>query len=271
MKLGLIGYGTIAAELLATLQREAQAPLAQLVCLARPEGAARAAALLERHAALAADRRVVHTATDLAGLDLVVECAGQNALKVHGPAVLTSGVDLIVASVGALADDAFHTTLRAAAARGHARIHLPAGAVGGIDALKAAQLAGLDEVLYRGRKPPAAWKGTPAEALLNLDALHDTRVFFSGSAREAARSYPKNANVAGIIALAGLGFDRTRVELAADPTITRNVHEIEFRSRAGTVALRIENAPAPDNPKTSLGTAHSLARVVLNAASPLVI
>ncbi|MEW6640345.1 MAG: aspartate dehydrogenase [Pseudomonadota bacterium] len=271
MKLGLIGYGTIAAELLATLQRAAPAPLDNLVCLARAEGAARAATLLDRHAALAPERRVVQTADDLAGLDLVVECAGQGALKAHGPAVLAAGIDLVVASVGALADDAFHTALRDAAVRGRARIHLPAGAVGGIDALKAAQLAGLNDVLYRGRKPPAAWKDTPAEALLNLDALSDARVFFSGSAREAARGYPKNANVAAIVALAGLGFDRTRVELAADPAIARNVHEIEFRSRAGTVAIRIENAPAPDNPKTSLGTAHSLARVVLNAASPLVI
>ncbi|MGO4712839.1 aspartate dehydrogenase [Bradyrhizobium sp. 2TAF24] len=271
MTLGLIGYGTIATELLATLQREVQAPLARLVCLARPEGAARATALLDRHAALATDRRVVHRTTDLAGLDLVVECAGQDALRAHGPAVLTAGIDLIVASVGALADDAFHTALRDAAVHGHARIHLPAGAVGGIDALKAAQLAGLDDVLYRGRKPPAAWKGTPAENLLDLDDLDGPRVFFTGSAGEAARSYPKNANVAAIVALAGLGFDATRVELAADPAIARNVHEIEFRSRAGTVAIRIENAPAPDNPRTSLGTAHSLARAVLNATAPLVI
>ncbi|MBR1218802.1 aspartate dehydrogenase [Bradyrhizobium sp. U87765 SZCCT0131] len=271
MKLGLIGYGTIATELLATLQRAAPAPFTRLVCLARPDGAARAAALLDRHADLAREHGVVHAADELAGLDLVVECAGQAALAAHGPAVLAGGADLVIASVGALADDGFHAALRAAAQRGNARIHLPAGAVGGIDALKAAQLAGLDDVLYRGRKPPAAWKGSPAEGLLNLDALRDARVFFSGSAREAARSYPKNANVAAIVALAGLGFDATRVELAADPAIARNVHEIEFRSRAGTVAIRIENAPAPDNPRTSLGTAHSLARAVLNATAPLVI
>ncbi len=271
MNLGLIGYGAIATELLTTLHREAPARFDSLICLARREGEVRATALLRTHADIAATCRVVSDTHDLAGLDLVVECAGREAVEVHGAAVLASGVDLVVASVGALADDAVHATLRAAALRGNARLHLPAGAVGGIDALKAAQLAGLDDVIYRGRKPPAAWKGTPAESLLNLDALREARVFFSGSAREAARSYPKNANVAAIVALAGIGFDRTRVELAADPTIVRNIHEIEFRSQAGAVSIHIENAAMPDNPKTSLSTAHSLARAVLNAASPVVI
>jgi aspartate dehydrogenase len=148
---------------------------------------------------------------------------------------------------------------------------LPAGAVGGIDALGAAKLSGLEEVTYTGRKPPLAWKGTAAEALLDLGALTEPATFFEGTAREAAMQYPQNANVAATVALAGAGFDATRVRLVADPTIARNLHEVSVRSAAAEFSIRLEGRPSPSNPKTSLTAGYSMAREVLNRARPVVV
>jgi aspartate dehydrogenase len=270
LRLGVIGYGAIAAELFTALRGDDPLPLAELRCIARRGAEDRAAELLALHPGLAARTGVTTGDDGFAGLDVVVECAGHEALHQHGERVLDSGADLVVASVGALADEALHRTLLDAAARG-GRMHLAPGAIGGIDLLVASRLAGLSEVTYRGRKPPHAWRGTPAEPLIGEAPLAAPLTFYRGDAGEAARSYPKNANVAATVALAGLGFARTRVELVADPGISRNVHEIEWTSRAGRAAIRIENEPSPANPKSSLGVAYSLARTVRNLAGAVVI
>lgn len=185
----------------------------------------------------------------------VVEAAGRQALAQHGPGVLRAGVALVAASVGALADDALLEELRSAARAGDARLHLPSGAVGGIDALAALPEATLS---YRGAKPPHAWPaGTPEG------------VFFEGTAREAASRYPKNANVAATLALAGPGLDATTVTLTSDPAATGNVHEWTAQGAGTRLEVRIENAATPGNAATSALTVHSLHRVVRNLTSEI--
>ena len=98
---------------------------------------------------------------------IIVECAGHGALRTHGAAILAAGIDLVVASVGALADEALELSLRTAAESG-GRLIIPSGALGGLDALGSARLAGLDEVAYTSRKAPTAWLGTKAESLIDL-------------------------------------------------------------------------------------------------------
>jgi aspartate dehydrogenase len=137
--------------------------------------------------------------------------------------------------------------------------------------LAAARIGELAKVTDRGRKPPQGWRGSPAEAKLDLDALAEAVVHFSGSARVAALEYPRNANVAASVALAGIGFDNTRVELIADPGVTRNVHEIEAEGDFGRLEFRIEGEALPDNPRSSAITAMSVVREILNPASPIVI
>ncbi|OAN56532.1 aspartate dehydrogenase [Sphingobium sp. TCM1] len=203
--------------------------------------------------------------------DLVVECAGHGAVIAHAATILEAGVPLMIVSIGSLADADLLARLRQAAEAGNSRIILAAGAMAGIDALSAARLGGLSRVVYRGRKPPAAWCGTPAEQLFDLDNLDMPKIFYRGSAREAALTYPKNSNVAATIALAGIGFDRTEVELVADPTVEKNIHELMFEGEDGRFDITICGAPSKANPKTSALTAHSIARLIAGMASPIVI
>jgi aspartate dehydrogenase len=263
--IALIGYGAIGravhrlllthgggqAEVVAILARDRTRVLAQ-----SPDVAS---LLVDSHAELLARRPV-----------LVVECAGHQAVDDHGVATLKAGIDLLLVSVGALADAAREQSLVAAARAADKRIILPSGAIGGIDWLAAARTAGLASVTYRSRKPPQAWAGSAAEQQLDLASLTKATTFFRGTAREAALMYPRNANVAATVALATLGFDRTQVELMADPGAEGNVHEIEAEGEGGSMATRLVGRPDPDNPRTSVMTAHSVVRCVLNQTATVV-
>ncbi len=202
---------------------------------------------------------------------LAVDCAGHAALRQHGAAILSSGIDLVTVSSGALADAGLYDRLAAAARRGHAQLRVVSGAIGALDALAAASRGELESVTYRGRKPPQGWRGSAAEDRLDLDAMTEATVHFSGNARDAALEYPKNANVAASVALAGIGFDETRVELIADPGVARNVHEIAAEGDFGRFEFRIAGKSLPDNPRSSAITAMSVVREILNPASPIVI
>jgi aspartate dehydrogenase len=148
--------------------------------------------------------------------------------------------------------------LRAAAALGGTHMRIPSGAVGGLDALAAARLGGLTSVTYVGRKPVAAWQGTKAEESVVLADISAATAVFEGTAREAALAYPQNANVAAAIALAGVGFDATRVTLIADPAARGNEHHIEAEGAFGRLtplrspANRYQEIPRhPVSPRTA--------------------
>lgn len=219
-----------------------------------------------------ADVEIAYRVEDVeAEADLAVDCAGHAALRQHGEAVLSGGVTLISVSSGALADADLHDRLAAAAAKGGTQLRVVSGAIGALDVLASARVGELTRVTYRGCKPPRGWLGSPAEAKLDLGSLTEATVHFTGSARNAALEYPKNANVAASVALAGIGFDATEVELIADPKATRNVHEIVAEGDFGRFEFRIEGRSLPGNPRSSAITAMSVVREILNPASPIVI
>jgi aspartate dehydrogenase len=263
---GLIGCGGMARDVVAALRASPGNGISIVGALARPGRGDQARAKL-------AEIDIVEAVADLIarGPALVAEVAGQAAVAEHGDAVLRSGVDCLVISVGALAEPALLAKLKAAAHAGNSRILLPAGAIGGLDAIAAMRLAGLTSVRYRSRKPPAAWRGTPAEQTVDLGALTRATVLYKGTAGEAALLYPQNANVGAAVALAGLGFDATEVELVADPAAPGNVHEIEAEGAAGRFAIRLQGKPSRTNPKTSALAAFSVARALLNQRAAIVI
>jgi len=200
--------------------------------------------------------------------DVVVECAGAAALDAVAEPLLRAGHELLVASVGALADAQRHARLLAAARQGGGRLLLTSGAIGGLDVLAAARRGGLQCVRLRSSKPPAAWRGTAAADRVDLETLQVPTPIFSGSARAAATLFPKNANVAAAIALATLGLDATQVELVVDPGLQSNVHEVEAEGGTGRITMRFE-ARASANPSTSRITAYALADALLKRVSAI--
>ena len=262
MKLGIIGRGAIAHYVTQRIEAEGHEVSAYLVRPAR----------VDAHGAQdAAGRALVSAVADLPrDLDLIADCAGHQALRSYGPEILRAGIGLVTVSLGALADAELEQALTDAAQSGGAPLILATGAIGALDALRSARAGRLSRVQYTGRKPPAGWRGSPAEAVLDLNALTDTAVpHFQGTAREAALRYPKNANVAAAVALAGIGFDRTEAQLIADPTISENIHEITAEGDFGHLAFQIAGNPLPDNPKSSALAAMSVVATILQQHSAI--
>ncbi|MGX1788211.1 aspartate dehydrogenase [Bosea sp. NPDC055332] len=263
LRIALIGWGAISRRVAALLSNSPSAGDIAIVAVG-----ARSTA---RAQDIPSGAVLVTDPGQLAGLqlDLIVEAAGRDAVAIWGEAALRSAPAFAIASASALTDAALLERLLASAEACGSQLILPPGALGGIDAIAAASALPLDEVVHSIVKPPAAWRGTPAEEMVALDELLAPLTFFSGSAREAAIRFPQNANVAVITALAGIGLDRTRVELVADPGIAANCHRLSVRGAFGRLNLVIENKPLTGNPKSSEMAALSLVRTIRNRISPL--
>ncbi|WIY26321.1 aspartate dehydrogenase [Parasedimentitalea psychrophila] len=205
-------------------------------------------------------------------LDLMIDCAGHSALSAYGADILRRGTNLITVSIGALADQKLYDKLQDSALQGNAKLHLASGAIGALDCLQAARTGQLASVTYVGRKPPIGWVGSPAEQVLDLEAMTTgAAVHFEGSAREAALAYPKNANVAAAVALAGLGFEKTSVKLIADAAISENIHEIEAIGDFGSFQFQIRGKSLPDNPRSSALAAMSVVSKLEQLTNPIML
>ncbi|MFM9970409.1 MAG: aspartate dehydrogenase [Burkholderiales bacterium] len=268
MRVLLIGYGAIAKTVRAALLHDDNIQVAAVIV--RKNGRERLRAKLG--AELGATVHVLESVDELVvPIDCALECAGHLGVTEHVPTLLRRGIDVIVTSVGSLATPGLIETLEAAAREGNSQMTLVPGAVAGIDALAAAKPFGLDRVTYTGRKPPLGWLDTPAEQIADLKNLKSAVTLFEGSAREAARLYPKNANVAATIALAGVGLDATKVRLIADPAVSRNVHTLHAEGAFGELDMTISGKPLANNPKTSALAAYSALRALRNRVGSVAI
>lgn len=244
LRIGVMGHGALGAEIVRTLAKlgESERHVATLV---RP------------------GRDAPHAVFDGAGMiaarpAVVIECAGQQAVRETVPALLAAGIDVIVSSIGIMSDPAAAAALAAAERAGGGRALLPAGAIAGLDGLIAAALIGIDRVTYTSYKPPHAWRGTAAESLVDLDDPAEEQIFYHGSARGAASAYPKNANVAVAVGLAGIGIDRTEVRLISSRAVSDPLGVIEAQGAFGRFRFEILALASPENPKSSALTGFSL-------------
>ncbi len=190
--------------------------------------------------------------------DVLVEAASVQAVAQYAEAALATGRDLVVLSVGALADEALRRRLVDTARRHGNRLHIPSGAVFGLDNLKIGRLSRLDRLRLRTTKPAAALGG---------EAVPARRLLFRGSAAECIRHYPRNINVAVAIALAA--GREVEVEIWVDPAATRNRHEILAAGEFGEVRIDVQNVPSPDNPRTSYLAALSVLTLLRGLDEPL--
>ena len=262
MKLALIGFGGLGSVVAGHLARDAQS--AFVAVAARPHQRDRVRAALGEVA-------VVDGAAALLALgpELVIECASHAAFREYAEPVLRSGTDLIAVSAGVLADAGYRRRVLAAAAASGASLQIPAGAIGAIDVIAAARHAGLSQVAYVTRKNARAWAGTPAETMIDLAAVRQPTLFFDDTAERAALIFTDKANVTATLALAGTGFEATRVRFWVDPGVDQSVHHIEATGACGTLKLDMDNnVVSPDN-KASLQTAMSIVQAVRNRTAAL--
>jgi len=188
--------------------------------------------------------------------DIVIECAPGKLVRSIVEPFVTSGKIAVVLSAGALLE---HEDLIELAKRNGGQIVVPTGALIGLDAVTAAAVGKIHSVRMVTRKPILGLAGAPylVENNIDIERITEPLKIFDGTAREAAKGFPANLNVAVALSLAGIGPDRTRLEIWADPALTRNVHRVEVESDSARFSMLIENIPS-ENPKTGLITALSV-------------
>jgi aspartate dehydrogenase len=199
--------------------------------------------------------------------DLVIECAPSKLLKSIVAPFVASGKTAVVLSVGALLE---HDDLIELAKQNGGQIVVPTGALIGLDAVTAAAVGKIHSVRMVTRKPVRGLAGAPyiVENNIDIEQITEPLKIFEGTAREAAKGFPANLNVAVALSLAGIGPDRTRLEIWADPALTRNVHRVEVESDSARFSMSIENIPS-ENPKTGLITALSVIAWLRKLRAPL--
>ena len=268
MRVAIIGGGSIARLFLEHIRRGDLGEGVDVVAIAGRSAASRGKPL--------ADEFGVAFTADLDALtalrpDVVVDAASHDAVRTYVQPLLAAGIAVIVLSGGALHDDALRASVEAAARASGAVLYVPSGGIAGLDALKAACVAGVDEVRITAAKPPRAWKNIEfVDGLgIDLDALDAPRTLYEGPARDGVPLFPANVNIAAVLSMAGIGFDRTQLKVVADPGITKNTHTIEIRGRTGTITVKLENVPAPDNPKTAWLACYSALAALKQMTSPV--
>lgn len=251
-KVGVIGCGTIGGQLAMALDGGAIKNAALVSLFDSVQGSAQAlqSRLSKKNSSVSAHADFQSfISTDC---DIVVEAASQDAVRAFAKQVLQAGKDLMVMSVGALADPALRADLSQTAAAAGARLYVPTGAIAGIDAIRAARHL-LDSVTLTTIKSPKALAGAPffETSKVRPEDIKERTTVYEGPAAEAVKLFPANVNVAAVLSLAGMGFERTRVRIVADPASAVNQHEVAASGSFGQFHFTVRNVPSPGNPKTS--------------------
>lgn len=249
VRIGLIGCGAIGTEIAKAID-EGLIPNATLRAVLDKDP--QPAKILNTQ--LKKKFKVVKTLNQLlkAGVDLVVEAASQQAVKEYAEKILKSRKDLLILSVGALLDNTLLQKLLKICQRYGNRIYVISGALGGIDAIKAASIVGFTDLILTTRKHPNALASSPffTERGLDPKSITQPTLLYEGSASEAVRLFPANINVAATLTLAATPKEPL-IRILADPTLDVNIHELTARGEFGEITIVMKNKPSPKNPKTS--------------------
>lgn len=261
LRIAIAGLGAIGQEVASTL--DAGVPGCRLVA-ASARDQAKARAFLQ---GLNSDVRLMSVGELAEVADIVIECAPAHLLPDILRPVIASGKKAVVLSVGALLE---HMDLVEQCRETGAQIMVPTGALIGLDAVSAAAEGSIKSVKMVTRKPPRGLLGAPflQEKDIDISNLAEPLLLYDGSARDAAKGFPANLNVAIALSLAGLGPDRTSLQVWADPRVVRNTHTIEVDADSASFTMTIENIPS-DNPKTGRITAKSVIALLRKLSAPL--
>jgi len=211
----------------------------------------------------------VVTLNELAGLaDVVVECAPAAVFDDIAEPAIDAARIFVPLSVGALLS---RSALIEKAEKTGARIIVPTGALIGLDAVRAAAEGDIHSVKLVTRKPPQGLAGAPylIEHNISLNGLTEPLRVFEGTAREGTKGFPANVNVAAALSLAGIGPDKTRIEIWADPSVDRNIQHVEVEADSARFEMTIENIPSAENPRSGRITALSAIAALRGLVSPL--
>lgn len=197
--------------------------------------------------------------------DYVVEIASKEAVETCGERILANGMDLVVTSVGALADSGLYDRLRLAAEAGGQKVYVTSGAVGGFDVLQTIEAMGGARGRIENFKAPDSLNGAPYLEGRSLSEEVPERVF-TGTAREAIKGFPKNVNVAVASAIASVGVDQMEVIIESRPGLADNIHKITVENDSVRAVVEISSKPDESNPKSSVMTAWSVVALLRNLA-----
>ena len=182
--------------------------------------------------------------------DLVIEASSAKASWEIASQALSNGCKVMIMSVGGIVGHL--EQLYTLSKKNNAMVYFPSGAISGVDALKAANIAGVKKVILTTRKHPNSFSGVEfVKKHFKLAGLKKDKLLFNGSAAQAVKYFPQNINVAALLGLAGIGMRKTEVRIIASPGVKKNIHEIEIESKAAKIFTRTENILHPQNPKTS--------------------
>lgn len=265
LKAGIIGYGTLGKSIAELILRKQAGNIKLKKILVRG-----------KTESMEASQQTFCFTTDVeeffnGDLDIIIEAAGHQALKMYGKKALISGSSLIVLSVGALGETDFLENLQKTAQKHNKQIFIPSAAIAGLDRIAAGALGEIEEITLITRKHPRSWTGTIAEEKVDLATLSEPVCIYEGNARESSKLFPQSVNVSAALSLAGVGFEKTKVQVFADPTIQTNTHTIKAKGYFGETEISVSNVPYETNPKSSPIVAMSVAKVLKNITSPLVV
>lgn len=243
MKIALLGAGAIARTICQKIEKRIE--IVSVVDIDK-----------ESASKLAEEFSIPHFSTEIndilsdPSIELVVEAASQKAVLDNVLNIINAGKNILIMSISAFAFEGLYEDVINAANKNNCKVYMPSGGIVGIDGLKSVRHLAYNVELITTKNPKSlagskSMSGTPVEETTGRCTV------FYGTAREAAKAFPKNINVCALLSIAGIGFDKTMVRIVADPSVERNCHEIIVEGSFGKMSTKTENVPDVNNPKTS--------------------